>query len=63
MKEENREKSRFMLAEDIEKELFVGRTTAYKITEELNAQLEQKGFMGRAGRVSRQYFNERYGIE
>lgn len=51
-----------MLAEDIEKELFVGRTTAYKITEELNAQLEQKDFMGQAGRVSRQYFNKRFGI-
>lgn len=63
MKEENQEKSRFMLAEDIEKELFVGRTTAYKIIKELNAQLEQKVFMVQAGRASRQYFDERYGIE
>lgn len=52
-----------MLAEGIEKELFAGRTTAYKIIKELNAQLEQKVFMVQAGRAPRQYFDERYGIE
>ena len=51
-----------MLAEDIEKELFVGRTTAYKIIKELNAQLKQKGYMIQAGRVPRRYFMEKYGI-
>lgn len=52
-----------MRAEDIEKELFVGRTTAYKIIKELNAQLEQKGFMIQAGRVPRQFFNERFNLK
>lgn len=63
MKEEEQEKSRFMRAEDIEKELFVGRTTAYKIIKELNAQLEKKGFMIQAGRVPRQFFSERFNLK
>ena len=62
MKEEKQEKSRFIRAEDIEKELFVGRTTAYKIIKELNAQLKQKGYMIQAGRVPRRHFMEKYGI-
>lgn len=35
----------------------------YKIIHQLNAELKEKGFITRTGRVPRKYFYERTGIE
>lgn len=62
MKSESTEKQ-FSPAGDVEKELSIGRTTAYKIIRTLNAELKRKGFMTQAGRVPRRFFMERFGLE
>ena len=45
-----------MPAEDVQAELSIGRTTAYKIIKALNEELDKSGFMVQAGRVPRQCF-------
>lgn len=53
----------FMKAEEIQKELGISKTYAYKIIKELNEELEKMGYKTLAGRVSRKFFNEKfYGI-
>lgn len=43
-------------------ELFgCSKSRAYKVISELNHELERKGFLYVRGRVSRKYFEERYG--
>lgn len=38
-------------------------SSGYKIIQELNAELKAKGYIVRAGRVSRKYFYERTGLD
>ena len=53
----------FMKTEEIAKELGVSKSYAYKLVREMNDELNKKGFITIAGRVSRQYFKEKfYGI-
>ena len=53
----------FMKAEEIQEELGISKTYAYKIIKELNEELEKMGYKTLAGRVSRKFFNEKfYGI-
>lgn len=53
----------FIRAEDVAKELDVSKPYAYKIIKKLNTELEEKGFLTVPGRISRDYFLERfYGI-
>lgn len=53
----------FMKAEEIQEELGISKTYAYKIIKELNGELEKMGYKTLAGRVSRKLFNEKfYGI-
>lgn len=53
----------FIRAEDVAKELDISKAHAYKIIRLLNEELEKKGFLTIPGRVSREYFFERfYGI-
>lgn len=53
----------FVRADEIAKDLEVSRTQAYRIIREMNAELREKGFMTVAGRVSRQFYEERfYGV-
>lgn len=53
----------FMKADEIQKELGISKTYAYKIIKELNEELEKMGYKTLAGRVSRKFFNEKfYGI-
>jgi len=53
----------FVRADEIAKDLEVSRTQAYRIIREMNAELREKGFMTVSGRVSRQFYEERfYGI-
>lgn len=44
---------------DVCKLMGVGRTTAYRLMKKLNAELEEKGYITIAGRISKQYFHER----
>ena len=56
--------SKIIRAEEVAKELDVSVPYAYKITRKLNDELKAKGYITVAGRVNRQYFNERlYGAE
>ena len=51
-------------AEEVAAELDVSKPYAYKLIRQLNEELKAKGFLTIAGRVNRQYFNERfYGTE
>lgn len=55
--------NRFMRVDEVAKELGISVSYAYKVIRMLNEELEAKGFMTIAGRVSRQYFRERlYGL-
>ena len=51
--------NRFMRVEEVAHELGVSVSYAYKVIQRLNNELKEKGFVTIAGRISRQYFNER----
>ena len=51
--------NRFMRVEEVAAELGVSVSYAYKVIRRLNEELGAKGFITIAGRVSRQYFEER----
>ena len=50
-----------MYVSDIMKLFNCSRSKAYQIIAELNRELEKKGFLFIRGRISRRYFEERYG--
>jgi hypothetical protein len=53
----------FVRADEIAKDLDVSLPYAYKLIREMNAALKAKGFMTVSGRVSRQFYLEKfYGI-
>ena len=49
----------FMRVEEVAEELGVSISYAYKVIRRLNDELKEKGFVTIAGRINRQYFNER----
>lgn len=51
---------RMMNAEDVQKVLQVSQCTAYKIIKQLNEELTKNGFLTVRGKVSKDYFNERF---
>lgn len=54
----------FIRADEVAEELDVSKSYAYKVIKQLNDELSAKGYITVAGRISRQYFNERvYGAE
>lgn len=53
----------FLTSTDLMKILKIKRPTAYKIIQNLNRELREKGYYTTSGRVSAKYFNERFGIE
>ena len=54
--------NKFIRVDEVAKELDVSKP--YKLIRQLNEELKAKGFITIAGRVNRQYFNERlYGAE
>lgn len=56
--------NKFIRVDEVAKELGVSTSYAYKLIRQLNNELKAKGFVVIAGRVNRQYFNERfYGTE
>ena len=50
---------KFMKAEEVAKVLGISISFAYKIVRQLNEELRKQGFITIAGRVNREYFNER----
>ena len=55
--------NQFMRAEEVAQELEVSKTYAYKLIQQLNAELREKGYITIAGRVNREYFRERLYVE
>lgn len=53
-------KELFITVEEIAKDLGVSKPYAYKLVREMNEELKGKGFMTIAGRVSRQYYEEKF---
>ena len=51
---------KFIRVDEVAKELEISESHAYKIMRILNRELEAKGYITVAGRVNRQYFNERF---
>ena len=51
--------NKFIRADEVADELGVSKPYAYKLIRQLNEELKNKGFITIAGRVNRQYFNER----
>ena len=51
--------NQFMRADEVAKELGISRSYAYKLIRHLNQELKERGFLTIAGRINRQYFNER----
>ena len=51
--------NQFMRAEEVTQELEISKSYAYKLIQQLNAELRDKGYITIAGRVNRQYFKER----
>lgn len=56
--------NKFIRADEVAQELDVSKPRAYKLIRQLNDELKAKGYITIAGRVNRQFFNERlYGAE
>lgn len=54
----------FVTAGQIAEELGVSKPFAYKLVRQMNEELEAKGFLTIAGRVSRKFYEEKfYGME
>ena len=51
--------NKFIRADEVAQELSVSKPYAYKLIKKLNDELKQKDFITIAGRVNRQYFEER----
>ena len=57
-------KTAFISVAEIQKVLDVSESKAYRIVRSLNSELKKEGYLVLPGKVSRQYFNERfYGIQ
>ncbi len=57
------ENSMFVNAATVAADFGISRTKAYAMIKQLNTELEEKGYLTVAGRVSRQYYKERtYGL-
>ena len=51
--------NQFMRADEVAKELGISRSYAYKLIRQLNQELKERGFLTIAGRINRDYFQER----
>lgn len=50
----------FVTAGEVAQELGVSKPFAYKLVRQMNEELEEKGFITIAGRVSRKYYKEKF---
>ena len=49
----------FMKVEEVAQELGVSKSYAYKIVQQFNKELKEKGYLTISGRVNRKYFQEK----
>ena len=49
----------FMKVEEVAQELSISKSYAYKIVQQLNKELKEKGYLTISGRVNRKYFQEK----
>ena len=61
MRAKNHTEPSFLYVADIMELFGCSRSKAYQIIAELNRELEKKGGLFIRGRISRRYFEERYG--
>lgn len=54
------ENKAFITADEVARELNISKAFAYKIVRQMNDELNKKGYITIAGRVSRQYFSEKF---
>ena len=54
------EQSIFISAQEVADMLGISKSKAYRIVREMNEELEAKGFITVAGRVSRKFFEEKF---
>lgn len=53
----------FVRAEEVAEDLEVSKPHAYKLIREMNEELKERGYMTVSGRISRQFYEERfYGV-
>ena len=50
----------FIKVDEVAQVLGISKSYAYRIVREMNNDLKQRGFLTIAGRVSKQYFEERF---
>lgn len=50
----------FVTAGEVAQELGVSKPLAYKLVRQMNKELEERGFITIAGRVSRKYYEEKF---
>lgn len=50
----------FVTADKVSADIGVSKPFAYKLVRKMNDELNKKGFLTVAGRVSRQYYEERF---
>lgn len=50
----------FVTAGEVAQELGISKPFAYKLVRQMNEELEAKGFITIAGRVSRKYYEEKF---
>ena len=50
----------FMRVDDVAQELGVSKSYAYKIVQNLNAELKKQGYLTISGRINRKYFMEKF---
>ena len=53
-------RERFVKAEELANDLGVSKPFAYKLIREMNEELQKQGFITISGRVSRQFFEEKF---
>ena len=53
-------KNLFIKVDEMVSELQISKPYAYKLMREMNKELGKKGYMTISGRVSRQYFEEKF---
>lgn len=53
----------FVTAGEVAQELGVSKPFAYKLVRQMNEELEEKGFITIAGRVSRKYYEEKFYVD
>lgn len=61
MRAKNHTEQGFLYVADIMELFGCSKSRAYRVIAELNRELKNKGFLYVRGRVSRRYFEERYG--